>query len=118
VDRRGRNSVTRFSARQNPGPDTGPADLFHGGRQQQNPNGGPSVSTPGCRLPIRPQVSNRGFQAALHSYLGGDPVRVELSVVPMISPEMIISTRRLACRPAEVLLSATGKVFPKPRAAT
>ena len=38
--------------------------------------------------------------------------------VPITSPETIISTRRFSLRPAAVLLSATGRVLPKPRAIT
>jgi hypothetical protein len=37
-------------------------------------------------------------------------------LTPMISPEMTSSTRRFFCRPAAVLLSATGTVLPKPLA--
>src|ERR1019366_5285281 len=38
--------------------------------------------------------------------------------LPNISPETIISTRRFCCRPAAMLLSATGLVLPKPCAVT
>jgi len=38
--------------------------------------------------------------------------------LPITSPDTIISTRRFNCRPAAVLLSATGSAFPIPRAST
>ena len=38
--------------------------------------------------------------------------------VPITSPEIIISTRRFCCRPAAVVLSATGFAFPNPVAVT
>src|SRR5450631_1406412 len=47
-------------------------------------------------------------------YFNGD-VRIEVMLVPMISPETTSSTLRFIWRPAAVELSATGIVFPKPR---
>src|SRR5438128_2057618 len=38
--------------------------------------------------------------------------------VPITSPETIISTRRFSLRPLAEVLSATGRVLPRPRATT
>ena len=43
---------------------------------------------------------------------------VALAGLPMASPDTRSSTLRFCCRPAEVLLEATGKVSPKPLALT
>ncbi len=62
-----------------------------------------------------------GCKSRLRSYCGGAAggvVAPGVTWVPITSPETIISTLRFNFRPAAVLLSATGRVLPKPRAIT
>ena len=63
---------------------------------------------------VMPPSSNAVFDPFPYCKL---PV-VALTGLPMASPDTRSSTLRFCCRPAELSLEATGKVFPKPRAET
>jgi len=66
------------------------------------------------------QMTDGGLQPGLrlHYYCCcGLSLKVELMGFPMMSPDTIISTRRLSCRPAALSFEATGCVFPSPRRA-